>query len=231
MRYGIVGCGGIGGWLAQGLARTLGAEDTVVLVDGDKFEDKNLDRQLYAVGQVGVNKAAALARMLTRGARCKFVAHPHYLGDLRYPLPGDPLDHIFCGADNHNARKETLNYADEHKALAVIAANGYTDAEAYVYFSPWVDSAYDPRTYYPEILTDHSDDPLHPPCTGVVLESTPQLAIANMSAANQALWLHWYWTKQHDKLETDEARGFAPYHVASSATTIRVSRLHDAKKG
>lgn len=47
-RYIIVGAGGVGGWLASGLARMVEYADPgslLVIVDGDTFEPKNLNRQ------------------------------------------------------------------------------------------------------------------------------------------------------------------------------------------
>lgn len=54
----IVGCGGLGGYIAENLARVgVGA---ITLVDGDRFEESNLNRQLFStVGNLGQYKATA----------------------------------------------------------------------------------------------------------------------------------------------------------------------------
>lgn len=69
----IVGCGGIGSWLAPGLIRTLQFQapmSVVMLVDGDNFEPKNAERQNYMT--LG-NKAEALRVDLSPQAPSVFV--------------------------------------------------------------------------------------------------------------------------------------------------------------
>lgn len=85
----IIGCGGVGFWLAIILA-TLNAPrcmPTIYLFDGDKLEDKNRNRLLYPRSAVGRNKALLLAEFILNirpeiGDR--IVAIP-----LHYPSPDD----------------------------------------------------------------------------------------------------------------------------------------------
>jgi len=57
----VVGCGGLGGYLIEGLAR-LGV-GRLVVVDPDAFVEHNLNRQILAtMSNIGSNKAAAAAR-------------------------------------------------------------------------------------------------------------------------------------------------------------------------
>lgn len=60
-RVAVIGCGGLGGYLIEYLARIgVGA---IVAVDGDVFEPSNLNRQLLSVpGNLGISKAEAAAR-------------------------------------------------------------------------------------------------------------------------------------------------------------------------
>ncbi len=59
----VIGCGGLGGWLAEGLCR-LGI-GRLRLVDGDVFRDSNLNRQLGCTeATLGRPKASALAEHL-----------------------------------------------------------------------------------------------------------------------------------------------------------------------
>ena len=63
----LIGCGGIGSQLAGPLTRYLASRQPphplLVLVDGDAFEAGNIGRQACAVGDLGTNKAEALARV------------------------------------------------------------------------------------------------------------------------------------------------------------------------
>lgn len=205
MKLYIIGCGGVGSWLLPILVRLkgkLGIED-IVLFDGDKFEPKNLDRQLFPEQFVGRNKAQALASMYPDGV-VRF--EPQYLspGWLR---EAEPDDWIIVAADNNAARKTALEIADEQGCSVLIAANEYTDAEAYVYKPDWRGTKADPRVLYPAILTDVTDDPLRVN-SGCVEQSqqSPQLVAANVAAASFAADLLWY------HLCGDAAEVDAAYH-------------------
>lgn len=203
----LIGCGGIGGWAAQCLDKTLKKDDKLLLVDGDTIEEKNIDRQLFNNRDIGECKSLALNEKLT-GDHDAMSFHT-YLGSqewfqvVRKMIPDYAT--IIVGVDNHPARAMALDLCDEIMGDCIIAANEYEDAEAMYYKAPWKDGDLDPRTYYPEILTDKEDNPLTPPCTGEVLESAPQLAVANMNAASIAMWLFWYWKNNASKLTMPEA--------------------------
>ena len=63
----VVGCGGTGGFVAEGLCRLFqGREATIVLVDHDRVEPHNLLRQNFFAGDVGRFKSQALAERLSR---------------------------------------------------------------------------------------------------------------------------------------------------------------------
>lgn len=68
----VVGCGGTGGYVAQGLARLMyenrrqgGPNLVLMLIDGDEVEPANCGRQLFAPSEVGRNKAEALTARLS----------------------------------------------------------------------------------------------------------------------------------------------------------------------
>ncbi|MDO4987971.1 MAG: HesA/MoeB/ThiF family protein [Synergistes sp.] len=56
----VAGCGGLGGWIIEILARA--GVGRLILIDGDTFCESNLNRQLYSSeNKMGVSKAAAAA--------------------------------------------------------------------------------------------------------------------------------------------------------------------------
>lgn len=67
IEFWVVGCGGTGSFLVQLLCRVLqhliyqGRRASLVLVDPDQVEAKNLTRQCFCQAEVGLNKAEALA--------------------------------------------------------------------------------------------------------------------------------------------------------------------------
>lgn len=71
----IVGCGGLGGSMAEELSR-LGVGN-LILVDGDRIEESNLNRQLFAteknIGQPKVEAARDRLQAVNSGVRLKLV--------------------------------------------------------------------------------------------------------------------------------------------------------------
>ena len=66
----VVGCGGTGGFVAEGLCRLFqGRKATIVLVDHDRVEPHNLLRQNFYAEDVGQFKSKALADRLARAYR------------------------------------------------------------------------------------------------------------------------------------------------------------------
>ena len=56
----VIGCGGLGGWIIEILARA--GVGRMILIDGDTFEENNLNRQLYSTEKnMGKSKAYAAA--------------------------------------------------------------------------------------------------------------------------------------------------------------------------
>jgi molybdopterin/thiamine biosynthesis adenylyltransferase len=74
-RVGVIGCGGIGGHIIEGLAR-LGV-GTIVAVDPDSFDESNLNRQsLSSVAMLGCAKVeAAVQRVAAVNPAVTLVAH------------------------------------------------------------------------------------------------------------------------------------------------------------
>lgn len=200
----IVGAGGGACWLLQGLIRFIPAYREVIqdilIMDGDKLEERNLDRQLFSEDALGYHKSVALRGMCLdwlAGMKADF-GSDHVDASQEWFTDGYVLTEntlVFCCVDNHPARKAVLDAVDRGTGCAaILCGNEMTDAEAYIYLPSWMGTKLDPRIYYPEILTDTSGDPVHPEgCQGEVAERNPQLAMANLSSANCGLHLFYTW--------------------------------------
>jgi len=72
----VVGCGGLGGWIIEGLARM--GVGHLILVDCDAFEENNLNRQLLCTEEtLGRSKAlAARDRVALVNSAVQVAAHP-----------------------------------------------------------------------------------------------------------------------------------------------------------
>ena len=110
----VVGCGGTGGFVAEGLCRLFqGREATIVLVDHDRVEPHNLLRQNFYADDVGKFKSQALADRLARAYRrpVGYSVYPFRADDSRsygYHWPGIPTYGtclIIGCADNAAARR------------------------------------------------------------------------------------------------------------------------------
>ncbi len=200
----IIGSGGVGSWLVPKLVRV---SPEVIVMDGDKLEQKNLDRQLYGSESIGKNKAeATVANHWMRGFDGSMSFIPEYFHsghDIVNELGASDL--IWCCADNAAARREVLTVCDQRSCRAIIGANEYTDAEAYWYEPSMRGTPNDPRVFYPSILEDQTGDPLSPEgCTGAASVESPQLILANDWASGLMLHLFWFHSKVRPELPRDQ---------------------------
>ena len=110
----VVGCGGTGGFVAEGLCRLFqGREATIVLVDHDRVEPHNLLRQNFYPEDVGRFKSQVLADRLARAFNrpVGYSVYPFREGGSRpyghcYPgLPPYGESLIIGCADNAAARR------------------------------------------------------------------------------------------------------------------------------
>lgn len=212
----IIGAGGVGSWLAPALALLVGP-DKVTLIDQDKLEKHNLNRQLFTPQDIGKFKAECLGRRYGIGMIPRWFSR----GLLRL----EARDVLMCAADNHVARDEVLQSCDQCGCVAIIGANEVHSAEAYVYRREWRGTNLDPREYYPEITTDRRGDPRAAAigCTGEAQEATPQLVTANFMAA--ALMQHLFITSVYEYRKFDKAaREHLPHKLVSTLAKICSSK-------
>ncbi len=83
----VVGCGGTGGFVAEGLCRLLPFYADLVLVDPDRVEERNLGRQNFTRQDLGRFKSEALAQRLARefGRRVAYSVLPAALMTINRP--------------------------------------------------------------------------------------------------------------------------------------------------
>ena len=134
----VVGCGGTGGFVAEGLCRLFqGRQATIVLVDLDRVEPHNLLRQNFYPGDVGGFKSQVLADRLAKayGRPVGYSVYPfrEYDTDSRTDRHGYP-GLIDCGesliigcADNAAARRAMAECLPGHPARWLIDAGNDTN--------------------------------------------------------------------------------------------------------
>lgn len=211
----LVGCGGVGSYLAPVLYRELSKfypGSTLRLVDRDGVEAKNVERQQFAPPDVGKPKAVALAAALQAlGGDVEVIADVDFV-DESYDFAYGSL--VFCAVDNHPARRYTLEACDRSHSTGIFCANGEYGADAYIYRPVYRDHPeFDPRRKFPEILTDTSDDPTRPGCN-LVDTGTPQTATANLLAA--ALAMNLFAAFYLGKPVSREFEAYLPYYLSTN---------------
>lgn len=104
----IVGCGGLGSRVAEGLVRMgVGENNPIHLYDNDKFEAHNVANQWVDAGGVGRGKVEAVSdAMEWINPDCRIISHPHKLTKAR-KLSGV----VFLCVDSMAARRQIMENA------------------------------------------------------------------------------------------------------------------------
>lgn len=215
----VIGCGGVGTLLTPVLCKLV-KPGRVELVDGDEFEKKNLDRQLFHPISIGMNKARALADLYNCAAR------PEWFTVGLLDLQED--DWLIVCVDNHPARHSALQESDRTGCKAIIAANEVHSSEAYYYQHDWNKTKLDPRVYYPEIETVQDNNPaaIAIGCVGEVQENNRQLVTANQMAAALAMHLFTIWCLEQPKLKKETA-AYLPFHLLCNLSRLEHRLVKD----
>jgi len=107
----LVGCGGTGGFVAEGLCRLLAGKGyRLALVDHDRVEESNLGRQNFFRSELGHFKAEALAKRLARnyGMEIDYLCRPVEKMGI------DERGHLTIGCVDNAAAREALQYAGRY---------------------------------------------------------------------------------------------------------------------
>ena len=203
----LIGAGGVG---TRIIPLSINMFDLTV-VDGDKFERKNLARQIMGRREIGKNKADAMRDMY--GVK----SIPEYLTDIEQLKDAE---FVICAPDNHKCRLIALLAADEYDFGLILAGNEEYTANAMYYQSRYRNTSTDPRVRYPDILVG-ADREIGETCLEKI-DDKPQTGLANSMAADFALALALYWTG--DLPDDDTLAEYAPFDFMwsrSSVSTIR----------
>jgi hypothetical protein len=218
----IVGCGGVGSFLVPVMCKLVGPND-VILVDGDRLEPKNLDRQLFEPSHVGKFKSEALSKKY----KCSSIPEWYTPGGIQHSMS----DWILVCADNHPARAAALDACDQFHCQCVVGCNETLSSEAFYYQHEWKGTRMDPRVYYPEILTSHANDPARAAigCTGEAQEQNRQLVTANFMAAAMMGHLYVVWEQEAPGMER-EAWIYLPHRRSSTLSGWTQSTVKDSQE-
>lgn len=133
----VIGAGGIGGYLLDPLARYLsytGDSCEITVIDGDRFEDRNRERQRYACNYH--NKAEmAVTNLRSEFPKVHLRAKAEYLTDDNVVSSIREGDVVFMCVDNHATRKLVSDRCCElDNVILISGGNSYTDGDVLIHW-------------------------------------------------------------------------------------------------
>lgn len=192
----VIGVGGIGTSLVQYLARYLNFSDSkfsLILIDGDSFEPKNKERQIF--DRLG-NKAEVVAEMWSKQFPDLIIdSRDEYITPQSVEYLLQDGDIILMGVDNHKTRKIVSDYCKElEDVLLISGGNEYTDGNIQVQLKKDGKELTLPiaNKYHKEISDPRDKSPDEIGCDQLVA-SDPQLVFTNLFIASlmlNALYLY-----------------------------------------
>ncbi len=207
----VVGCGGIASWLlpplCQYLNYTVRDDCDLHLVDGDIYETRNQERQVF---NRNGNKAEVTAeRLRAEFPNIFFTPHPVFLTDDNTVLLIRDGDTIFSCVDNHATRKLISDRSEELDNVCLISGgNDFTDGNIQVHLkregkdlSMPVSNRFHPEISNPKDKNPGEEQVHHLSCQELVAVS-PQLIFTNNRIASEMLAC--YYTVMMGKLKYDE---------------------------
>ena len=187
MKITIIGLGGVGSIVANSISRYLYHLESfseITLIDGDAYELKNNERQLFSgYGNKATIKEKELSRMF--GSKIKFMSYPVFINNTNINLI-ESGDIIFLSVDNHKTRKTVNDFCKTLKNVILISGgNEYTDGNVQIYvrkegkdITPGIDQ------FHPEISNPADKSPEELSCEELAQTSSPQLFFMNQMVAS-----------------------------------------------
>lgn len=205
MRIVVVGLGGVGSILTERLCRFINfsnIEATMVLVDGDAYEDKNFERQeFFRIGKKAEIKADELEMKFDN---IEFEDYNAYINPDNIREVIKDGDIVFICVDNHKSRMIINNYCKTFENVTVISGgNELTDGNSQLYVREGgKDLTPDLCQYHPEIANPDDKLPDEMSCEELSI-SEPQLYFTNLGVATCMCWMFYNSVIQgdHDRSE------------------------------
>jgi hypothetical protein len=180
----VIGAGGVGGWLARGLAPMLEVADPgslLLLVDGDAFEEKNRERQDF--GEFGYKAEVRAQELQQRYPGTLVIGQPFWVVAETEGWPEETGgvvgvnqlieegDVVFVTVDNNAARKLIFEHA-----MGIVYHYQRRDG---------VDVTDPPFDWHPEYLNPEDRNPAELSCEErAQIEGGTQLLYTNMAVAS-----------------------------------------------
>ena len=224
----IVGLGGVGSWGGQARCPFLGFSEenwTLVLVDGDEYEEKNRTRQAFEeLGAKAEVQAGWVARKFNRLRVQPITQYISSDGEENtYPVR-DAIrngDVVFSCLDNHKSRKMIADHCANLRDVALISGgNEYTDGNIQMFVRrQGEDKTCRLEKYHPEFVNPGDKAPYELSCEELAA-SSPQLIFANLTAAT--LMLNAFYALE--QRQTDWQKSEVYFDIVANAATPRTRK-------
>jgi molybdopterin/thiamine biosynthesis adenylyltransferase len=187
----VIGLGGIGSWVVQALCPFLQFSQetwTIVLVDGDEYEEKNRSRQAF--DELGSKAEVQASWVVRRHSRLRVQSIAQYVSDdgseNTFPIR-DAIrsgDVVFSCLDNHRTRKMVSDHCANLRDVTLISGgNEYTDGNVQTFVRrQGQDKTCRLEKYHPELAHPGDKAPWEMSCEELAA-SSPQLIFANLTVA------------------------------------------------
>ena len=202
----IIGAGGTGGNFAKEFARYMryffkpGRSIKTILVDGDRIEKKNTERQPFLKEDLEQNKAMVLSEAILENFElAQWMSYPHYIDSaeqlemLFKKIRGNDGDTfhmpmIVGCVDNHRARQCMEKFFEKQdNCIYIDSANEFSVGEVVIGVRLEGKELAPARSfYYPDVLTDEGPSASELSCGGIN-QNSPQHLATNLMAANLIL--------------------------------------------
>lgn len=182
----IIGIGGIGTHLLYPLLQYLKTNTSfgqIKLIDGDKFENKNKDRQI--VPDIGYNKADVTSKYY-HDLGFETISYPEYVTSDNIQIMIHDGDIVFLCVDNNATRKLVDEYISTLENITLISGgNELYDGNVQIvqkhageYITPSLIEV------HPEIANPVDKNPDDMSCQELAEDSQPQISIVNAGIAD-----------------------------------------------
>jgi len=190
----VVGLGGGGTFLVQPLCRYLAysaPETQVVLIDGDNFEPKNAERQIFTA--LGNKADVTAAHLRPQFSQLQIETKPRYVTEDNVYLYIKEGDCVFSCVDNHASRKLLSDHCSTLEDVVLISGgNEFDDGNVRMYIRRQGKDLFPPLTHqHPEIQHPTDRNPAELDCLQLAATGSPQLIFANLKAATEMVCLFW----------------------------------------
>lgn len=225
----IVGLGGIGSWVVQAIAPFLNYSSdqswTLVLIDGDEYEEKNKARQAF--DELGPKAEAQTSWVARRYPRLQVRPIAQYLSadGMEDTCPVSEAirsgDIVFSCVDNHKTRKMLSDHcANLRDAVLISGGNEYEDGNVQVFVrKSGEDKTCRLDKYHPELASPRDKAPFEMSCEELAA-SSPQLIFANLTAAT--LMLNAFYALEQKQLDWQKPEVY--FDIVANASIPRTRK-------